>query len=70
MIELQYVTNEKTNERRLYYRTLKWRVDASGAINVFPYPVEFTEWIRVPEVEMSEASFNDLIESGGIAGAP
>ena len=70
MIELQYITNERTKERRLYYRFLKFRIDASGAINVLPAPVEYGEWILVPELTINESAMQDLIESGGIQGAP
>lgn len=68
MIELEYITNDKTGERRLYYRTLAGYMDASGALNVAQ--AKWGPWRRVPEKTLDEASMDDLIESGGIVGAP
>jgi hypothetical protein len=41
---------ETISKRVLQIRQIKWRVDASGAVNVFPAPIEWTEWEDVPEV--------------------
>jgi len=43
MFELKWVGKE------LYYRVIKFRIDASGAVNLLPAPVEWTEWRKVPE---------------------
>ena len=63
MIELTYITNERTGERRLYYRYDIFGIDASGALCPTS---EKSEWIRVPEKTLEEAFMDDLIESGGI----
>lgn len=68
MIQLEWITNEVTKERRLFYRTITWRVDAAGAMSVMP--VEWGPWRVVSERTMDEAFYRDLVESGGIAGAP
>lgn len=67
MIEMQFITNEVTGERRLYYRQDLLAVDASGG---FCPSGKKTAWERVPEKTLDEASFDDLVESGGIFGAP
>lgn len=64
MIELRFV--EFGPNKQLEYRTLKWRVDASGALNVLPMPIEWTDWVRVPSVDGDTAAFQDLVGSGGI----
>lgn len=57
MIDLKWIENKVTGEKRLYSRTLLWRVDAGGAINVMP--VEWGPWMEVntyiSEKVMSEA---------------
>jgi hypothetical protein len=68
MIELEWITNEVTKERRLYYRTMTYYVDASGALNVAH--AAWGQWVRVPELTLDESSMQDIIESGGIANAP
>lgn len=68
MIELRWVTFGPN--RQLEYRTLKWRVDAGGALNVLPAPIEWTDWKRVPSVDGDEAAYQDIVASGGIMGSP
>lgn len=65
MIEMQYITNEKTGERRLYYRILQGYMDASGALNVSQ--ASWGPWKQVPELTLDESTMQDVIESGGIA---
>jgi hypothetical protein len=57
MIELEWIVNEKTGEKHLYYRELPGK------------PPEI-HWKRVPTKTLEESSYDDLIESGGIVGAP
>lgn len=68
MIELQWVTNEITKERRLFYRVVSAYMDASGALNVSQS--SWGPWKPVPELSLDQAALNDLIESGGIIEAP
>ena len=68
MIELQWITNQATMERRLFYRSLSASMDASGALNVAQS--SWGPWKSVPELTLDEANLHDLIESGGIVDAP
>jgi len=38
----------------LEYRQVGTRVDAGGALNVFPAPVTWSPWTRVPYVDINE----------------
>ena len=63
MIEIQEIVNEKTGERRLYYRYEILGLNASGALEPCG---KKSEWIRVTKKTLDEASLDDLVESGGI----
>jgi len=67
-IEIRWLINEVTMERRLYYRSLLFTVDASGALT--PFGAEWGPWELVIEQTLDEAALEDLIASGGIRGAP
>jgi len=49
MFELKWVRAYSGQPLKLYYRVMKFRIDASGAVNVLPAPVEWSEWKEVPE---------------------
>lgn len=68
MIEMQWITNEVTSERRLYYRCYNGSMDASGALNVARG--SWGPWQQVPEKTLDESTWDDVRESGGIANAP
>jgi hypothetical protein len=73
MIEMQYITNEVTRERRLYFRFASHVLNVHGDLRVnmdtYSNP-QWGPWTRVPELTLEESSMQDLIESGGIVGAP
>ena len=51
MFELRFMKG------RLQYRQWKVGLDASGAINPLPLPIEWTEWENVPYY-LNEAHYN------------
>lgn len=53
MIELQWVVNEITSEKYLYYRMLPGK------------PID-PNWQQVPIKTVSQAGWDDLIECGGL----
>jgi hypothetical protein len=71
MIEMRWVTWGLTNQpkldRQLEYRWAVPSVDASGA---FCPPVKWSRWTVVPTMEADEAALGDVVDSGGIQGAP
>lgn len=73
MIELQYITNEATNERRLYYRVVSHVLTVHGEVRVnmdtYSNPL-WGPWTHVPELTLDESTWQDIRESGGISGAP
>ena len=71
MIQLRWVIFGVN--RQLEYRSLKLRIDASGALTPLPMAgneTDWTDWEIVPEIEGTEALYEDLRASGGIVGAP
>lgn len=66
MIELRWV--EFGPNKQLEYRTKIYsgrRLDATGKT-----PDVWSDWVVVPTIDGNEAAMQDLIASGGIAGAP
>ena len=55
MVEMKWV--EDGDNIALFYRTIKFRVDSGGAMNVSPAPIEWTEWKKVG-VEPKSKIFN------------
>lgn len=64
MIGLTWIENDITGEKRLYFRALRWRIDASGAVNVMP--PEWGPWQEVETIGLDESAWHDVQESGGL----
>jgi hypothetical protein len=65
VIEIRWVTFGQN--RQLEYRSRPVRVDNWGAVRGLD---EWSDWKIVPSIDGNEAAMEDLIASGGIAGAP
>ena len=63
LIQFEFITNEVTGERRLYFRHRLLPNVPSGTVN---QAAQWGQWQRVLERTLDEASMNDLVESGGI----
>lgn len=65
IVEIRRVT--LGSNRQLEYRYRPIRIDAWGNLRGLD---EWSNWMIVAEVDGDEAAMQDLIASGGIAGAP